>query len=183
MKKIDALKQTIHNILYQGMVYNWHDSNHCNCGVVAKTVCNTNDLFSIGYPNSPLKNGAGVFAKDAYCMTYNLPLPVVFQSLKDAGFTHQELLELEYLANERICKNLGWERVKITKMNYDFHIREGATYDVKENLLIYLKEWVKILEEETITIPHILVPEVKEKIKYVAVSDTIRAQVKELYLS
>lgn len=181
MNKIDALKQTIHNLLYGGMKYHWHDSNHCNCGVVAKTICNTNDLFSIGYTNSPRKNAVGVFSRDAYCITSDLPLPVVFQSLKDAGFTHQELLELEYLANKEICKNLGWERQKITRKNGEFYIREMATYDVKENLILYLKEWVRILEEETVV--QQLTPEVREKIKYVAVSDTIREQVKEHCLS
>lgn len=146
MTKIEALKKTVYNLENDVYEYDWFDFNSCNCGVLAKAVLNGQSAESCGYRDSPISGGhAGCFSKRAYCMTTDLPLPLVFQTLKDVGFTHQDLLELEFLGNVHIANKIG----KIVDVNYwpGVNIIHGF-FDKKETLISYLKAWVELLTEE-----------------------------------
>lgn len=148
MNKLEALKQTIVNVESGKYEYDWYNADSCNCGVVARTLCGDKSPSSCGYYQSPLIGGLGVFSRKAFCLTTNLPLPLVFQSLKDAGFTHEDTGELERLANEKIAYRLGWELIKIDDGGKIYPL-----YANKENLIAYLREWVKILEEQDAIVP------------------------------
>lgn len=174
MNKIETLKATIAN-LESGMIYHWSNPNNCNCGVIAKTLCNVDDLSEVGFYNSKIRsNNVGAFAQLAYCMTSNLPIPLVFEKLKQAGFTHKELIELEYLANERIADKIG-EKIIVGGTN---NLPKSINFTKKETLIKYLKAWVEILEEESNVVTEVKViedvkPVVREKTVYVSVPETI----------
>jgi hypothetical protein len=181
MNKIEALRATIVSI-ENGMNYNWYSSNSCNCGVIAKTLCDTNDLNSIGFKESPLLDPkrSSVFSSKAYCLTSNLPLPLMFKKLKESGFTHQDLLELEWLGNEKILKRIG-EPYSFWKEENCFII-DNQKYLQKDILTKYLKAWVDILEEESNVVAEVKVVEAikdipkhitREKTVYVSVPETI----------
>ncbi len=173
MTKIEALKKTIYNLENDVFPYKWTDYNNCNCGVVARTIMNGTEPGCAGFHQSPsINHSLCSFSGYAYCMTTNLPLPKVFQELKDTGFTHNELMELEDLRNPIILNKLGWETFKI----YDRNLPKAPNArDSKESLIVYIKAWVEILQEDQ--------PPVKEIIKYVAVSPEIKVTVPEYSLS
>jgi len=176
MNKIQALEQTIYNLKNDLVEYNWIDTNHCNCGVLAKTVLQGKTPEECGLYNSTERaEGVGPFASYAQCMTSDLPMPLVFQSLKDAGFSFGELKELEDLSNYKICQRAGMWNV------YDKDGRKINLFrERKEYLILYLKTWVEILKEETVA------PEpvhAKERIKYISVPESLTAQAKEVILT
>lgn len=178
MTKIEALEKTIFNLENDLTEYNWTESDHCNCGVVAKTLLNGELPNNCGFFQSSLRaeNVAG-FSQYAYCMTSDMPLPRVFHLLKEAGFVWDELKELEDLSNKQICERGGiWFPV-------DFNGRTINRYrESKEYLLSYLRAWVEILKEQ---IPVQEKEPKPERIKtvYVSVPETIKEQSKELVLS
>lgn len=167
MNKIEALKATIVNLESGRMHYYWSDPNTCNCGVLARTICNAENIFSIGFADSPISDFTlTAFARHALCMTTGLPLPVIFQSLRDCGFTHQDIFELENLSNVRIAKLIH------QKVYLDDHNRPiGINRSVKHVLIQYLKAWVSILVEENTVAPIAQepIPEPKVKKEYVTV--------------
>lgn len=165
MTKIEALKKTIYNLENDVYEYDWSSSESCNCGVLAKTLLNGKSLHEAGYFRSKVIGDVGVFAKKAYCLTSDLPLSEVFQTLKDAGFTYKELLELEYLSNEKIAAAVGFELTQHNEKNYAFAF---GKFNNKRDLIKYLKAWVEILEVE--------VPKERTRINYVSVPVSITEQ-------
>lgn len=178
MNKIQALELTIFNLENNVYVYYWASPNHCNCGILARTLLGGKYPSNCGYADSPTEEPSGTFSSNAFCITTNLPLPEVFQVLKDAGFTHQELLELEYLENEKIA-GIMWR--KLSKTLSGCIAMSNEQYANKSSLILYLKAWVGVLKEEEQT--PISTPQVKEKTVYVAVPVSIKEQAKELILS
>jgi hypothetical protein len=103
------------------------------------------DLYREGlYDSKENLNIMGAFARKAYCMTTGMPIPKVFQSLKDTGFSFDELRNLEYLSDEKIA---GRCNIKVSKWVDGQDVASGQ-FSVKESLIKYLKAWVSILEEE-----------------------------------
>lgn len=165
MTKIEALEKTIYNLENDVYEYLWTNPNSCNCGVLAHTI--VGELPSrTGYfdANSGL---TGSFSRRAKYMNTGLPMPLVFQSLKDTGFTHQELEELEFLGNPKIAERCGFK----PEYHGEVMIAHGH-FSKKPSVISYLKAWVEILKEEEVKIE--VKPEIKEIIRYVAVSETIK---------
>jgi|ERR1700733_684153 len=189
MNKIETLKATIIN-LENGMEYGWYNGSCCNCGVVATTILGKNSV--INFLNSPLIDPLerGAFSRYAYCMTTNLPLPLVFLKLKDAGFSHQDLLHLEYLGNKEILDKMGQEQY--IRHEQEFVLETISTsYKDRNNLISYLKAWVEILEEEESNVPSEVkieaskeapTPIAREKTVYVSVPESI-VTIAEIVLS
>lgn len=176
MTKVEALEQTIYNLENDVYEYSWSTLDTCNCGVLARTLLGGKLPTNAGFYKSPKYGGKGVFAKQAFCVTTNLPLPEVFKVLKEAGFTYPELLELEYLGNKKIAQRLGWLLSEIGGV----YFIDG--FDAKNRLIAYLKAWVSILKEEQK--PEVLqpTPQIIERIKYVSVPESITEQTKTLIL-
>lgn len=162
MKKIKAIEKTIYNLENNVYEYNWGNLDSCNCGVLAKTLINGKDVLSCGFKsiNSVLQNPKYyLFSDRTHCLSTNEPLPEVYAALRDAEFTDSEMKELELLKSPQILKKIGVAELK---------------HSDKSHLISYLKAWVEILKEDK--------PEVKEKIRYVSVPETITEQTKELIL-
>lgn len=125
MNKIEALKKTIYNLENDVYEYEWLDTNKCNCGVVARTILGDelpkqNGMFSVHHLIGGAPPGFHGLYRQAltHCSKTGHPLPRVFQSLLDSGFTPDEMKALERCG----CK--------------------------KEDVITYLKAWVSILEAE-----------------------------------
>lgn len=130
MNKIQALEKTIYNLENDVYEYSWSNPNSCNCGVLAHALLGKRPSEA-GLYNSPLRDNSekGAFAGVAFCMTSNMPLPEIFSSLKEAGFSFQDLKELEFLANPHIRMRAG-----MGDSRFDFN--------EKGSLITYLKAWV-----------------------------------------
>jgi hypothetical protein len=182
MNKIEALEKTIYNLENDVYEYKWDESDKCNCGVLAKTLLGGKTAQECGYHQSPKLGDYGVFSRNAYCMTTDLPLPTVFNVLKDTGFTHEDLMNLEYFGNEKIALKLGKEISYRDGHPFGY---KSDTFNDKKLLIKYLKAWVEILKEEQpiIETPPTEEPKIKEIIRYVSVPQSITEQSKELILS
>jgi|SRR5688572_9740456 len=135
MDKITALKKTIYNLENDVYEYNWGRYESCNCGVLAKSILSADNIKDFGIGNSPSRKRNGA-SSEYYCMTTDLPIPAVFQAVKDAGFSFAEMVELECLTNTEILKLSGVSSYEL------------CHFEKKENLIKYLKAWVEILEEK-----------------------------------
>jgi hypothetical protein len=181
MNKIQALEQTIYNLENDVYRYKWTEHDHCNCGILATTILNGKTPTQAGYCNTPRigPENLGAFSSFSYCMTTDLPLPEVFQALKDSGFSHQEIHELEHLSNIRICK-LG--NVKLEYFD-NSAIPVNAYRSTKAEVIKYLKGWVILLKSEMEVSPPLKPAPTKERIKYVSVPETLSSQAKETILT
>jgi hypothetical protein len=168
MNKIEALEKTIYNLENDVYEYNWNNFERCNCGILAQSVVGDKTLRDSGYRDSPSVQGSGASAM-FHCLTTGLPLPEIYKTMKSAGFTYEEMANLEILGGESILKKAGMSRY-------------GHKIDSKPDLTRYLKAWVELLKEEqpVVTIPE---PKIKEIIRYVSVPQSITEQSKELILS
>lgn len=164
MKKIDVLKRAIEK-LEGGARHSWMDSASCNCGILAQSCLNMEyrQFENLMYLSEPSFTSLGVSWGDKAenqkkCAVTGIPLHVIFESLFSAGFTPDELHELEYLSNKDILNKTGFSYL-------------DKYY--KENLVKYLTAWVSILEEQQ---PRQAMIEPKEKVRkvYVLVSPEVK---------
>lgn len=185
MTKIETIEKTIYNLENDVYPYGWINPNSCNCGVLAKTILGGKCIYDAGYSDAPVTCSVyGAFSRRALCMTTNLPLPELFQTLKDAGFTFKELSELEYLSNLEITTKAGIDLhysivgslVNGTRMVAD-------DFDHKPTLIRYLKAWLEILKEQEQ--PTQLSEQPVTAIRYVPVliPESVNEQLKELILN
>lgn len=98
MTKIEALEKTIYNLENDVYEYNWWDMDKCNCGVLARTVLGGEVPLSCGLTDVS-KDGCGFggIAIETFeaCKKTGIPLPKVFEALRDCGFNGKELDKLE----------------------------------------------------------------------------------------
>lgn len=169
MTKIEALRKTIYNLENDLYNYNWCSIDQCNCGLVAMTLLGGKLPTDNGYGNSPKRHPSlNHWSGASYCMTTNLSLPKVFQALKDAGFTHKELVNLEYYGDKRVAEKLGF-KIEYRSNGHPFGYNH-VQLDNKETAIKYMKAWLEILEADQ------LPPAIKETIRYVAVPEIISEQ-------
>lgn len=180
MNKLEALKKTLHDLKAGTIEYNWNSCESCNCGVVARTLLNGERVFKNGFGDSPsVKSdefGKGIFSAQAHCMVIDLPLPKVFQALKDAGFTHQELVHLEFLSSRDIISGMDkFSSVRIAAAcNALFETMTCDTaYNKKEYLISYLESWIRLLEKDRPVQP------VQMVVKYVVIPGEVSQNLKQ----
>ena len=168
MNKIEALKKTIYNLENDVYEYNWSESNSCNCGILARSISGTREGID-GYYNSPDVGDMCIppWTRRSICLKTGLPLSGIWKTLKDIGFTHDEIANLESLSDKKIADKTGME-FNIFKHSTGFSVSPHRSE--KRYVISYLKAWVEILEEEA----KLQLPERKEIIRYVAVIADVR---------
>lgn len=176
MNKIQALEKTIYNLENDVYVYDWSDTNHCNCGVLARTLLNGKFPRDAGFGKGPDNSYPGTFSGRAVCITTGIDLPEVFGALKEAGFTYRELGELEFLGNIPIAEKAGLRA---------FHYKDDwnaahSQFQVKKNVIKYLKAWVEILKQQEVKEPEPIQQPERTRIVYVSVPETIKEQAEQL---
>ena len=175
MNKLTAIEQTIYNLENDVYRYSWSDVESCNCGILAKTLLGGDGVIKNGFHESPIGKGVGCFSRRAHCISTNLPLPTVFQKLKDSGFTHKELCDLEFLSDRAIAKKAN---IEVGEWIGEQEAAHGQ-FAHKQYLIRYLKAWAELLREQQPS-PIPSPQEVKQVIKYVGVPESLMEQTKEL---
>lgn len=134
IKIIQALRKTISN-LDDGAAYQWGHMGSCNCGNLAQVIT---DLDKAEIHKSAMR-GHGDWNEQLidYCPTSGLPIDHIIDEMLAYGFTREDLAHLEKLSDPKILKNLA---------NNHQHLKQNNKSDV----VLYLKTWVNILEDELV---------------------------------
>jgi hypothetical protein len=142
---IQALRKTVEN-LEKGTTYQWGHMGSCNCGNLAQVITNL-DKAEI-HKSAMRRHGDWNEQLFDYCPINGLPIDHIIDEMLAFGFSRQDLANLEKLSDPKILRSLPADK-KYLKHN------------LKSDVILYLKTWGMILEEELIT--QISIEEVKEK--------------------
>lgn len=142
---IQALRKTVGN-LEKGALYQWGHMGSCNCGNLAQVVTNL-DKAEI-HKSAMRRHGDWNEQLIDYCPTSGLPIDHIIDEMLAFGFSREDLANLEKLSDPKILRSLPTDK-KYLKHN------------LKSDVILYLKTWGNVLEEELIA--KISIEEVKEK--------------------
>ena len=142
---IKALRKTVEN-LEKSSNYQWGHMGSCNCGNLAQVITNL-DKAEI-HKSAMRKHGDWNEQLIDYCPASGLPIDHIINEMLAFGFSTKDLAHLEKLSDPKILRSLPADK-KYLKHN------------LKSDVIIYLKTWGNILEEELIS--KISIEEVKEK--------------------
>lgn len=142
---IQALRKTVEN-LEKGATYQWGHMGSCNCGNLAQVITNL-DKAEI-HKSAMRRHGDWNEQLIDYCPTSGLPIDHIIDEMLAFGFSREDLAHLEKLSDPKILRSLPADK-KYLKHN------------LKSDVILYLKTWVLVLEEELII--NISIKEVKEK--------------------
>lgn len=145
IKVIAALQETIAH-LEQGATYQWGHMGSCNCGNLAQVITNI-DKAEI-HKSAMRRHGDWNEQLIDYCPTSGLPIDHIIDEMLAFGFTREDLAHLERLSDPQVLKFLPADK-RYLKHNF------------RNDVITYLKAWIKLLENELIE--NISIAEVKEK--------------------
>jgi hypothetical protein len=131
---LQALRKTVEN-LEKGSPYQWGHMGSCNCGNLAQVITNL-DKAEI-HKSAMRRHGDWNEQLIDYCPTSGLPIDHIIDEMLAFGFTREDLAHLEKLSDPQILKYIPQDR-KYLKHN------------LKNDVILYFKTWVKKLEEELI---------------------------------
>lgn len=143
---IEAFRKTIHK-LKNHAPYQWGHMGACNCGNLAQelTKMSKGEIHRYAMQKSGDWNDQLI----DYCPTSGYPMDLMISKMIEAGLTVDELKHLETLSDPIILKKIPFERrVKIKKNN-------------KEDVILYMETWLKILEDDFLRNLKIQIPENK----------------------
>ena len=140
---IDALRSTADK-LKNGSQYMWGHMGSCNCGNLAQEVTNRTKAEIHAYA----MQGHGDWNEQLndYCETSAMPIDLIIFDLLTAGFSIEDLQNLEKLSDKDILLRLPLEK-------------RYLRHNVREDVIVYLQEWANMLEErllDTIKLPDFL---------------------------
>lgn len=170
---IEALERVVYNLKNGTLYYKWSHQNSCNCGVVVQSLLKLGltEFYqktesSYIFDNKTLAKYMGIEVEDThatwknaaavYCPITGIPTQEIFKELYELGLTNEDINHLEFMTNEAILEKSGIitrNKKKFSLKNFfrsknNNSISEGKYYTKKENLILYLSSWVKILKEE-----------------------------------
>lgn len=145
-KLIKALIIAVNALENDIISYDWINQNSCNCGVVVQAIKNFNpeevkDLFNLAVSQAKIKREDGLtwkFVCNNSCNITDIPTTVVFKELHNLGLTRKDIVHLEFMNNSAILKESGIKTFWRPKY-----------YKKKSNLILYLKAWIRILENNS----------------------------------
>jgi hypothetical protein len=114
--------------------YQWGHMGFCNCGYLAQEI---NKLHP-----SVIHNAAMTHSGDwreqlrEYCPVSGLPMDQIIVHMEEAGFSIQDLINLERLEDQNVLRRAGVS-----------HLRHNHKADV----VVYLRAWADLLEAQWIT--------------------------------
>lgn len=132
---IQALLKTVEN-LEKGAAYQWGHMGSCNCGNLAQVITNR-DKAEIHKSAMRSRHGDWNEQLIDYCPASGLPIDHIIDEMVAFGFTRADLAHLEKLSDPQILRQLPANN-RYLKHNH------------KPDVILYLKTWVKVLENELI---------------------------------
>ncbi|WP_375583129.1 hypothetical protein [Cyclobacterium xiamenense] len=132
-KLILALRKTVSK-LKNGAPYQWGHMGACNCGNLAQEITriSKSDIHRFAMQRS----GDWSEQLNDYCPSSGLPMDLMISELLEIGLTREDLMHLERLSDPEILALLPRER------------RLNLVKNKKEDLLLYLENWVRQLENQ-----------------------------------
>lgn len=110
----DLLRETADR-LDGGARYEWGHMGRCNCGHLVQTLTEMTDRQIAESVNHQLDEWSE-HARD-YCEQTGSPVEDLFTALAEVGFSHRDVMALEYLNDPRVRAELG-ERGQGLRRNY-----------------------------------------------------------------
>ena len=131
---IEALQITARNI-ESNPVYQWGHMGACNCGFVAQEV--TKLTKAEIHRRAMQSYGDWSEHLNDYCPVNGLPFDDVISQLINFGFSIDDLAHLEKLSDPKILQT-----IPLAERNLH--------YNVRQDVVKYLKTWIVILEDELV---------------------------------
>ena len=129
---IEALRKTAKK-LEKGARYQWGHMGCCNCGNLAQELTSLTDKEIHDYAMK--RHGDWEEQVIDYCPTSGYPMDLLITRLLDAGLTTIDLQHLERLSDKNVLSRIKGEKR---------HLKHNQRDDV----VLYLKSWSDLLEEE-----------------------------------
>lgn len=101
---VDLLRKTAER-LDGGARYEWGHMGRCNCGHLVQTITDLTDRQIAESVNHQLDEWSE-HAKD-YCAQTGSLVDDLFTALAEVGFSHEDVIALEYLSDKRVLSQLG----------------------------------------------------------------------------
>jgi hypothetical protein len=88
-----------------GAHYEWGHMGRCNCGHLVQTVTN----MSCRQISAAVEHRLDEWTEHAkdYCQVTDSPVDQLFSALAEVGFSHRDVVALEYLSDPRVLARLG----------------------------------------------------------------------------
>lgn len=136
---IDALRKTA-GAIKANPAYQWGHMGLCNCGFLAQQV--TQLRKDEIHFRAMQRHGNWSEQLNDYCPTSGLPIDELISEMLAFGFDADDLKHLERLSDPLVRRHLPEEN-------------RNLLYNVKEDVVIYLETWGKLLEEELLKQVHL----------------------------
>ena len=111
--------------------YQWGHMGFCNCGYLAQEI-SSKQAHEI-HSSALQKPGDWRDQLREYCPGSGLPMDEIIGIMETAGFSIQDLINLERLDDSRVLKRVG---------------RGTLSHNRKQDVVDYLNAWASICEEE-----------------------------------
>ena len=126
--------------------YQWGHMGACNCGFLAQEV--TKLTKAEIHRRAMERHGDWTEHLNDYCPINGLPFDAIISELIAFGFDSSDLKHLEKLSDPNILQTISFAE-RILKHN------------VKQDVVVYLKAWINLLEDELVANIKIELPEMK----------------------
>jgi hypothetical protein len=148
---INAIRKTANNLSENKSKYMWGHMGSCNCGNLAQELTQ----FTREEIHEYAMMGRGDWREqlEEYCPTSGLPLDLLISDMLQKGLSTSDLQHLEWLSDPKVKARLSPE------------MRDALKHNVLEDVVLYLKTWADLLEEEVlsrISLSEALVPSEKD---------------------
>ena len=131
---IEALRTTA-NKIQNGSPYMWGHMGSCNCGNLAQVVTKRTKAEIHAYA----MQGHGDWNEQVnhFCGQTQMPIDLIIFELLTFGFTTDDLKHLEKLSDPKVLNGLGDKKYTLS-------------HNQKGDVVVYMKEWAKMLENQMI---------------------------------
>lgn len=126
------MRETV-KVLETGASYQWGHMGSCNCGHLAQQL--TQLSKSEIHERAMVRKGDWNEQCDDFCPTSGLPMDDLISEMLNAGLSISDLKKLEKLSDKEVLKHLPTDK-------------RYLKYNNKQHLVLYLKTWAKLLEDE-----------------------------------
>ena len=130
---IAAFRRTVSK-LKKDAPYQWGHMGACNCGNLAQEITHLSKAEIHQFAME--KHGDWNEQLIDYCPTSGYPMDLMITKMVEAGLTLDELKHLEKLSDPKVLVHIPFEK------------RESLQKNRKEDVILYLETWTKILENE-----------------------------------
>ena len=131
---INALRETARALGNNGD-YQWGHMGSCNCGYLAQQITHLkkNQIHACAMQ----RYGDWNEQLNDYCPTSGLPMDDLISEMINFGFDPDDLKNLERLSDKTVLDSLP-------------EGKRNLSFNVKEDVIIYLHAWASLLEEQCI---------------------------------